>query len=403
MSCLFCCNCMPDGGKPTVTAPPPQVVRPPTSRTTVPRRQQTFKDKETQLLQEKGSWKRGGSSRRKKRSLSLKKLNRASLQAVQGHMEKEGHFVRNWKKRMFFVKARTGLLEYYDDRTTPWTKRGTIELNDKAHIAEKKNADLTLICGTGKVYQLRCDSEEAKRRWFAALRKIIQGSRDPNDVFDAFHSDEHLGDETGISSSGASSHEDEWTRERSDDLFESLDGARKDVLTVFELQRQIDVLKAHIDPKLTTRALKDAYSARTLDKSDFFYLILKLTHDADGRTTTKEEERKSTSELDDDLLGGSDSSSKYNGLSPASSWNQQTAAKDADLSGHSRRPPQKKSIHDDFRDSGLDTNPSFHNNITTANSSSSENLHHVQSGDINDWRLRMSTYSASGFSEKDFR
>lgn len=105
--------------------------------------------------------------------------------AIQGYMDKEGHLVKNWKRRVFFLKVRSAILEYYDDRETDWLFKGQLDLKDATLLdtATAAQPAFKLVTSKGKTYNLRCENCESQKRWMAALSMVISGSRNPDDVY----------------------------------------------------------------------------------------------------------------------------------------------------------------------------------------------------------------------------
>ncbi|KAJ8611178.1 hypothetical protein CTAYLR_003559 [Chrysophaeum taylorii] len=106
--------------------------------------------------------------------------------AIQGHLHKEGHLVKSWKRRMFFLKVRPAILEYYDDdsnKNFKWEFKGRIDLANATLVDGQEPLAFKLVATTGKRFNLRCDDAQTKTRWLAVVAKVIAGNRDPDDVF----------------------------------------------------------------------------------------------------------------------------------------------------------------------------------------------------------------------------
>jgi hypothetical protein len=97
--------------------------------------------------------------------------------AFSGWLEKEGHVVRNWKKRFFVLEGNT--LRYFD--TSSWSHsspKGSFELlGSKVRRYSQRDGTTDWFCirvdtFEGVDYPLRTTSEEARDLWIDHINTV---------------------------------------------------------------------------------------------------------------------------------------------------------------------------------------------------------------------------------------
>eukprot|EP00002_Diphylleia_rotans_P035365 TRINITY_DN7709_c0_g1_i2.p1 TRINITY_DN7709_c0_g1~~TRINITY_DN7709_c0_g1_i2.p1 ORF type:complete len:380 (+),score=51.99 TRINITY_DN7709_c0_g1_i2:87-1226(+) len=90
---------------------------------------------------------------------------------MEGYLWKQGHFIRNWKKRWFIL--RSGVLQYFESERESKSK-GDISLL-KAVICMSTSSPepntLEITTATNVTYYIRAENEEEAQKWLAAIRE----------------------------------------------------------------------------------------------------------------------------------------------------------------------------------------------------------------------------------------
>ena len=92
-----------------------------------------------------------------------------------GYLIKQGHRVKNWKRRFFVLK--NGLLSYYESQTTQNKIKGSISVSNASIVifpVERflKEFVFAITSSTGDVLVLQADTIEEFNDWVSLLQQV---------------------------------------------------------------------------------------------------------------------------------------------------------------------------------------------------------------------------------------
>lgn len=93
----------------------------------------------------------------------------------QGFLVKQGHFIKNWKRRSFVLTR--DRLSYYENEDSA-QPRGSIDLKDIATVepaGDGKRDSFRIATRQGKTYLIQASSEQEKEEWMNTVEAVRRG------------------------------------------------------------------------------------------------------------------------------------------------------------------------------------------------------------------------------------